>query len=281
MSFRSRLLVFFTIIVVIPMIAVALVLFSLTQDSEQGKADARLAGGMRTALAVYDDRREDARRELGRVATDDQLSAALRDDDRDAIADRLLTLIRRSATVQSAAFYTETGQLRAFAGSPASVGAATAAPTTRQGERLGTLALSVTGASEFVRETKHLTGLEVRVKRGDRVLASTIKGARGEDLASGDVDLVGDEYRARAQTIREAVGDPTDIQVLQDAGELQGSIRNSRLLIGGILLAFLALSLFSSVFVVRALQGQIANFLEAARRLGSGDFEPAGARGGR
>ena len=36
MSFRGRLLVFFTIIVVIPMIAVALVLFSLTEDSEHG-----------------------------------------------------------------------------------------------------------------------------------------------------------------------------------------------------------------------------------------------------
>ena len=37
MSFRGRLLVFFTIIVVVPMIAVALVLFSLTEDSEHGK----------------------------------------------------------------------------------------------------------------------------------------------------------------------------------------------------------------------------------------------------
>ena len=42
MSFRARLLVFFTIIVVIPMIAVALVLFSLTKDSETGKADAQI-----------------------------------------------------------------------------------------------------------------------------------------------------------------------------------------------------------------------------------------------
>ena len=52
MSFRSRLLVFFTIIVVVPMIAVTLVLFSLTQDSEHGKVDARLAAGVRTALSL-------------------------------------------------------------------------------------------------------------------------------------------------------------------------------------------------------------------------------------
>src|SRR6266480_2583231 len=53
MSFRSRLLLFFTIIVVIPMVAVALVLFSLTADSETGKADAEIAQGMRAAFAMY------------------------------------------------------------------------------------------------------------------------------------------------------------------------------------------------------------------------------------
>ena len=110
MSFRGRLLVFFTIIVVIPMIAVALVLFSLTQDSEHGKADARLAGGMRTALAVYDERREDARSALARVAADDQLSAALRGDDRDAIADRLLSEPAQRHRIESARLLYRDGQ---------------------------------------------------------------------------------------------------------------------------------------------------------------------------
>ena len=54
MSFRGRLLVFFTIIVVIPMIAVALVLFKLTEDSEHGKVDSRLAGGLQTTLSFYE-----------------------------------------------------------------------------------------------------------------------------------------------------------------------------------------------------------------------------------
>ena len=46
MSFRSRLLLFFMIIVIVPMIAVALVLFSITADSETGKADAAIAQGL-------------------------------------------------------------------------------------------------------------------------------------------------------------------------------------------------------------------------------------------
>jgi HAMP domain-containing protein len=53
---------------------------------------------------------------------------------------------------------------------------------------------------------------------------------------------------------------------------MSDSITETRLLIGALLVAFLLLSLASSVFVVRALQGQIDNFLQAARKLGSGDL---------
>src|SRR5256885_16510276 len=60
MCFRPRLLLFFTIIVIVPMGAVALVLFSITSQSELGKADARIAEGMRVALAVYRQERSDA-----------------------------------------------------------------------------------------------------------------------------------------------------------------------------------------------------------------------------
>src|SRR5436309_4607676 len=77
MSFRSRLLLFFTIIVVIPMIAVALVLFSLTADSETGKADAELAQGMRAAFAVYDRQRHEARKPLDAIAGDATLGRLL------------------------------------------------------------------------------------------------------------------------------------------------------------------------------------------------------------
>src|SRR4051812_50110353 len=61
MSFRSRLLLFFMIIVIVPMIAVALVLFSITADSETGKADAAIAQGLRASFAVYDGDRAKAR----------------------------------------------------------------------------------------------------------------------------------------------------------------------------------------------------------------------------
>ena len=58
MSFRSRLRLFFALIVIVPMIALGVVLFALTARSETGKADAGLAAGSRSATGVY---REDAR----------------------------------------------------------------------------------------------------------------------------------------------------------------------------------------------------------------------------
>src|SRR5437763_15257504 len=92
MSFRSRLLLFFMIIVIVPMIAVALVLFSITADSETGKADAAIAQGLRAAFAVYDGDRARARPALEKIARDPQLAAALARHDGRAAAARLTAL---------------------------------------------------------------------------------------------------------------------------------------------------------------------------------------------
>ena len=94
MSFRSRLFLFFTIIVIVPMVAVAVVLFSLTADSENGKADARLAEGLRVALAVYGEGRAAARPELERMARDRTLARAIEDGSMARIKARLTSLVR-------------------------------------------------------------------------------------------------------------------------------------------------------------------------------------------
>ena len=59
MSFRNRLTLFFVLIVVVPMVAVAFVLFRLIADNESGKADARLAATKGSAINLY---REDYNR---------------------------------------------------------------------------------------------------------------------------------------------------------------------------------------------------------------------------
>src|SRR3954463_7971990 len=61
------------IIVIVPMIAVALVLFSITADSETGKADAQIAQGLRAAFAIYDEDRGEARPQLPRLPREPRL----------------------------------------------------------------------------------------------------------------------------------------------------------------------------------------------------------------
>jgi diguanylate cyclase (GGDEF)-like protein len=278
MSFRGRLRLFFTIIVIVPMIAVAVVLFTLTARSETGKADAGLAAGLRNAFAVYDRDSGRARPALSVVGRDPQLLAAVVRRDRRAARARLRVLSRSRPSIVSVELYGASGRLLLRAGSPRGFAPASAPLASARGRRLGLLSVSVTGAGSFVREIERLSGLEVAVFRGGR-LASSLPGVRGAPEhgnpgKSRDFTLAGHEYRGRVDRIRGPAGPPVDVAVFQRRAQLSDDITSSRLVIGGILLAFLAAALAtSSIFVVRALQGQIGNFLTAARRLARGEFD--------
>src|SRR5437763_12237712 len=130
MSFRSRLLLFFMIIVIVPMIAVALVLFSITADSETGKADAAIAQGLRAAFAVYDGDRARARPALETTARDPELAAAIAKHDVAAARLRLATLARANPAIRRTAAYDTSRRQIAVVGTPDAVAPAVAAPST-------------------------------------------------------------------------------------------------------------------------------------------------------
>ena len=94
MSFRGRLRFFFTSMVIVPMIGVAVVLFILTRESETGKADAGIATGLRNAFVMYDDATGQARPGLRELSTDATLRQALAGGDR-AAARREMERLRR------------------------------------------------------------------------------------------------------------------------------------------------------------------------------------------
>src|SRR4051794_8180018 len=129
MSFRRRLLLFFVIIVVVPMVAVALVLFSITADSENGKADASIAQGLRSAAAIYDTGRRDARRDLAAVARDPQLAAALEKGRRGQVRARLGRLARAHGDVVAIRAYDSDERQLAAAGSKNAIAFAAATPS--------------------------------------------------------------------------------------------------------------------------------------------------------
>ena len=93
MSFRNRLTLFFVLIVIVPMVAVAVVLFRLISDNEDGKANARLAAEQNVAINMYKDATARALATLERVASDEQLSAGLQDDDLPEARTRAIALL--------------------------------------------------------------------------------------------------------------------------------------------------------------------------------------------
>ncbi|GAC1522011.1 MAG: hypothetical protein NVS2B6_06810 [Thermoleophilaceae bacterium] len=273
MSFRSRLLLFFMIIVIVPMIAVALALFSITADSETGKADAAIAQGLRTAFAIYDDERSSARAPLQRIAADPGLGRALMAGNPAALTARLIALERANPAVKSASAYESGGRELATTGAADAVAPAIAAPTSH-GRSIGLISVSTTTSRDFVSAARRVTGLEVEVAFGRRVIRSTAA-PRTHDLggaSSGNVRIGGQEYRGRFARLGDRVGRDVSVGVFANRRQLSSRIGRRRTLIAAILGTFLLLALLSSIVVVRALQRQIDKFLEAARRLARGDF---------
>ena len=254
MSFRGRLFIFFTIIVIVPMAAVAVVLFKITSDSETGKADSRIAQGLTTALAVYQADGDRAQPTLTQVARDPQMSRALAQQKPGPIRRRARAILRARPDIAAIVVYNPQGSRTVYVARAPSLAYATAAPTTSKGKRVGTLGVSRTTAPEFAASVKRLTGLDVQVASSGTTIASTGK----------------TQARSRFQQVQSAPLPPVSIGVFDSVDT--NAVTSSRALIGGILVAFLILALASSVLVIRALQGQIADFLAAARRIAQGDF---------
>src|SRR3954454_1508190 len=130
MSFRGRLFIFFTIIVIVPMAAVAVVLFSITLQSETGKSDARIAQGLTTALAVYQADIDRAEPTLSQVARDPKMSRALARGRASQIRSRARSIMRVRPDIASIAVFDPSGKRITYTARAASLAYATAAPTT-------------------------------------------------------------------------------------------------------------------------------------------------------
>src|SRR6476660_5902739 len=114
MSFRGRLFIFFTIIVIVPMAAVAVVLFKITSDSETGKSDSRIAQGLTTALAVYQAEVDRAQSVLTQVARDPKTSRALATGKKRPISSRARAIVKSRPDIAAITFYDRSGKRIAY-----------------------------------------------------------------------------------------------------------------------------------------------------------------------
>ena len=126
MSFRNRLTLFFVLIVVVPMVAVAFVLFRLIADNESGKADARLAAANSSAINLYHEDYNRAQAAAAKIGADVMLAQALRANDRQALQARLDALVKQEGVRRI---------VLARAQPSTEHGAASAAPLARSGCR--------------------------------------------------------------------------------------------------------------------------------------------------
>jgi len=273
MSFRNRLTLFFVLIVVVPMVAVAFVLFRLIADNESGKADARLAAANSSAINLYHEDYNRAQRAAAKIGGDVALAQALRANDRQALQTRLSALltqenVRRIVLARG-------GRAIADAGSRTAVFPAARTLVGRSNQAFGTLQVSVQEPSTYTGLLSRLTGSGAVVQRvGGPVLASSVKGVDPASIPSDHGELeVGDKrYDAASFKAPGFLGETDRVAVLAPKAKESTAVRNGRLLAAGILAGFFVLAFTFALLVSRSLQRQIDAFLQAARRLGSGDF---------
>jgi diguanylate cyclase (GGDEF)-like protein len=261
MSFRTRLTSFFVLIVVIPMLAVGFLVFRLISDSQQGKADARANGVATTAASLYESESTAATADARAIVRDLAQPGG-------TIASRAQALAARSGLAR---VVVRVGRRTvADVGVPTAVapGAATAMlPSTGR----VTVTASELTATEYVRDLAG-PGIGVVVWQGHRALGSSL-GALARDLPrQGSAQIRGVSYRAVTVAVP-GFGGPVEVTVLSTlAGTTAGSVTGSRVIAAAFIVAVLLLAMAFAVMASRGLQGQLSRFLQAARRLASGDF---------
>jgi diguanylate cyclase (GGDEF)-like protein len=271
-SFRARLTWFFLIIVILPMVMVTLVLFRLVADSEQGKADARLAQGLTSATELYrtdEDRAAVAGKAIGRSAA---LSEAIESGDRNQIEEQLA-----AAAQQERAVYVRlegaNGETYESGDPDRAVGTARTVLVDRESRPAGTLIVSTRTAQGLIDAIKQLTKLDAAVTTDGTTVASTIGGLEAASLPTrGERDIDGEEFHVSSFTA-EGVDAPFAVRVLGDAKATQDATSENRVVVALLLVAFLVLALAFAFTVSRSLQAQIQRLLQAARRLGSGQLD--------
>jgi diguanylate cyclase (GGDEF)-like protein len=274
MSFRNRLTLFFVLIVVVPMVAVAFVLFSLIATSESGKADARLAATKRAAINLYREDYNSANRAAAKIGADVALAQALRADDRTALEARLGELlteqhVRRIVIARGNQAIADVGNSTAvFPAARDLVGGAS-------NRSFGNLQVSVQEPVAYTRRTARITEAGTVVQKvGGPVLAASMKGVDPGSIPSdrGELDVGDKHYDAASFAVPGFLGERDRVAVLAPKAMESSAVRNGRLLAAGILAGFFVLAFTFALLVSRSLQRQIDSFLQAARRLGSGDF---------
>jgi diguanylate cyclase (GGDEF)-like protein len=263
MSFRTRLTGFFVLIVVVPMIALAVLVFRLISDSQNGKADARASGLASAAASLYQSESATGRVDAETIAR--QLGASGR-----ALLGKLGSISARSGLARvtvhrGSKLLVDVGNRTAIAPGAARL------PATSTVGAVTVMASEVT-ARQYAKAL-HAPGVQVAVRTGGRTLDATLPAARRQSFPErGTVSIGGSDYRAVTESFGGFRSSPVAVTVLSNLSATESSTGTSQAIAGAFVAGFLVLALAFSILAARELEGQLTRFLQAARRLGSGDF---------
>jgi diguanylate cyclase (GGDEF)-like protein len=264
MSFRTRLTSFFVLIVVVPMAAVGFLVFRLISDSQSGKADARVSGAASAALSLYENASMQASLRARTVAGDLALTSPAQLKARAKVLTTQAGLARVIVKV---------GALQeADIGDPTSIAPGIALVRASGSRPSRTVSVSEVTAAQYAHDLAG-PGISVIVRSGRSTLASTLPAAAKLAMPRprGSVTIGAHSYRVFTQSFVGFDGSVT-VSVLSDTAAAGGSVAADRLLAAIFIAGFLILAFFFTLLSSRALHGQLARFLEAARRLAGGDF---------
>ncbi len=267
-SFRGRLTLFFVLIVVIPMIAIGFLVVEVAGDSATGKTDAALSEDLDLAARIYDSRVIAAREAGTAIAEDAGFQRALSAGDGPATRRAL----RRLAAARGVRAYRLSGSagLAEIGSSPR--GDLFAAATIRlAGGVGGELSVSTTLPEAYLRAVTRASGEDAALLTADGELAASIEIDAGALPAAGEAA----SFDGSAEELRIAVADlpgPSAARVALIAPvRSEGFLASAAGVAVGIA-GFILVALFAAALVSRTLQGQVAAMLDAARRIGRGDF---------
>lgn len=273
MSFGRKLILLFLFIVAVPMTAVAVLVIQITRDSGNGKTDARLAAGLSTARVLYEEALDAAPQDAKRIAR--EAAPALQSGDRGRLA-QIAEGERQRAdpAVASVAILDPSGDVLASAGPKAVIAVAESDIRSAEDGLIGTVRVTTLSPPDFLAQVKRLTDRDAALASGPRVLDSTTRIGDAE-LPEGDsadgVDVELPDASARAAAI-DLGGSPRATRLVLLVPRESGFVA-SEPLVAVILVGFFALALFFIAVLWRDLRKRVGTMLEAARRIGSGDFK--------
>jgi diguanylate cyclase (GGDEF)-like protein len=275
MSFRNRLRLFFLMIVVAPMLVVAVAFYVLVFSSESGKADAQANAERRVAMAMYDEAHDRALIAGRAIARDVPFATAIRRNNAEALQTRAADLLRRGGVKRIVVVRGTNRALvdvgNASATFPASIRLVDGS------RQFGSLETSVITPGAYARSVQRTTGLEVLLMReGGEVLTSTLPGADKvavpETPQGGHATINGQKYRTFAFVVDGFLGSRVKVDLFASQAALTTRARRGRLVGGLLFAAFLLIAVLFGLLISRSLQSQMGRFLQAARRVGGGDF---------